>query len=108
MTGSGLLALVAGGGLLALTAELPQAHWQLLLWTLNAASAGAYAWDKHRAQLGGTRVPELLLHSLALLGGAGACMARHWTRHKTLKAAFGLSTLLGTLVLWAGAFWLAA
>lgn len=107
MSGSGLVALVASCGLIALAQELPTGPGRYVLWGLNLLSAVAYLWDKHQAQLGKHRIPESLLHLLALFGAAGASVSRHWARHKTQKASFGLSTLLGTLGLWAGVFWLA-
>ena len=50
-----------------------------------------YAADKTAAQQGGGRVPEAVLHLLALAGGAPGCfLGRHCFHHKTRKAHFGL------------------
>jgi uncharacterized membrane protein YsdA (DUF1294 family) len=60
--------------------------------TYVAASAVAlltYAADKARAQAGSRRVPERVLHALALAGGwPGALVAQQWFRHKTCKVCF--------------------
>lgn len=66
---------------------------------LNLASAGCFVFDKLLSKAGSPRIPEAVLHVMALLGGPGACLARYAVRHKTLKPAFGLSTFLGLLVL---------
>ena len=48
-----------------------------------------YAADKARSETGGRRVPERVLHALALAGGwPGAAVAQQWFRHKTRKARF--------------------
>lgn len=57
-----------------------------------AASLAAFVtfWlDKQRAVTGGRRVPEHLLHLLALVGGwPGAWLAARCFRHKTRKLRF--------------------
>ncbi len=56
---------------------------------ISAATFLVYAWDKHRARLGGRRVAESTLHLLSLLGGwPGAYLAQHRLRHKTAKTSF--------------------
>ncbi len=48
-----------------------------------------YGFDKRRARLGGSRIPEKTLHILELLGGwPGAYGAMRVFRHKTQKAPF--------------------
>ncbi len=65
-----------------------------ILWawlaTINVVTFVIYAWDKHRAKVvGARRVPEMVLHGLALVGGTiGAIGAMLIFRHKTRKAMF--------------------
>jgi uncharacterized membrane protein YsdA (DUF1294 family) len=48
-----------------------------------------YAWDKYAARRGRRRVPERMLHWLAVIGGwPGALLAQQWLRHKTVKKRF--------------------
>jgi len=75
----------------------------LLLWRLglaplyagligvNAVTLLLYGYDKHQAAAGGTRIPEAVLHILALLGGSPAALiGQELFRHKTRKLAFRL------------------
>lgn len=68
-------------------------NW-VLLWlvAINFVTFGYYGYDKGRAIRYGRRVPELLLHSLALAGGTlGAFAGMQCFRHKTLKGQFRLT-----------------
>lgn len=99
------LALALVAGVLAYAAGLhPYAAW-IVGWSI--ATFAFYGLDKGRAQGGGGRVPELVLHGMALLGGfAGGWLGRAFFRHKTLQPAFLLVLILST-VLHAGiALWL--
>lgn len=63
----------------------------LLAWlvAVNVATFAFYAYDKRIA--GGTwlRVPEAVLHGLALVGGSpAALLAQRLLRHKTVKPVF--------------------
>lgn len=50
-----------------------------------------YGYDKRQSIKGKIRVPELLLHSLALIGGTvGALAGQVVFRHKTVKRKFRL------------------
>jgi uncharacterized membrane protein YsdA (DUF1294 family) len=60
---------------------------------VNAAAFVAHAIDKRAAHRRKLRVPEALLHLLALAGGSpGALAGMHLLRHKTRKAGFQLVT----------------
>src|SRR4051794_12491840 len=86
--------LLASAALTGATAWLLASHLQtgaLLAYLagINLATFGAYLYDKSIA--GGTlwRVPETVLHLLALAGGSPAALAgQHLLRHKTRKPAF--------------------
>jgi uncharacterized membrane protein YsdA (DUF1294 family) len=56
---------------------------------VNVVTIAAYGYDKAIAGQNWTRIPEKILHSLALLGGSpGALIAQRWFRHKTIKGSF--------------------
>jgi uncharacterized membrane protein YsdA (DUF1294 family) len=85
-------------------------HWSPLLawmggWTPIAFAA--YGLDKRAATSGGWRIPEAVLHGLALVGGVvGAWAGRAVFRHKTRKPIFLVvlviaSVLWGAIALWA-------
>ena len=57
--------------------------------SINATTLLAYAYDKKISGGDRQRVPERVLHGLALVGGTPAALAgRLWLRHKTQKRAF--------------------
>ena len=67
-------------------------------WTLPAFAM--YGIDKRQARQGGWRVPESILHSLALVGGfIGAWAGRAVFRHKTRNRMFHV-VLLAATALW--------
>jgi uncharacterized membrane protein YsdA (DUF1294 family) len=87
------LALALAGLLVA--AFRPAIVWYHLLaaWlvAVNLTTFGYYAYDKSRAQAQsqGGRIPEVVLHGLAALGGSpGAYLGMAVLRHKTIKPAF--------------------
>jgi uncharacterized membrane protein YsdA (DUF1294 family) len=56
---------------------------------VNLATFALYAYDKRVAGGGRLRVPEAVLHGLALLGGTpAAVLGQRLLRHKTVKASF--------------------
>lgn len=68
------------------------AHWPLLyawLIAINAGTLAAYAYDKAAAGRQALRIPEIVLHTLALLGGTPAAfLGQVWLRHKSRKQTF--------------------
>jgi uncharacterized membrane protein YsdA (DUF1294 family)/cold shock CspA family protein len=81
-----------GVGLAAVTGLMHRAGLGWLgawLAGVNVATWPVYAWDKHRAVMGGRRVPEAVLLGLALAGGSPAAALAMWTlHHKTSKPSF--------------------
>jgi uncharacterized membrane protein YsdA (DUF1294 family) len=70
-----------------------QASWYSLLFcwlvAVNAVIFGYYGYDKSRARASRSRVPEVMLHGLALAGGTlGAYAGMRMFRHKTIKGSF--------------------
>ena len=50
---------------------------------------GAMGWDKSRARRGKSRVPEVTLHTLEMLGGwAGSMLGQRAFRHKNRKLTY--------------------
>jgi len=81
--------------------RLPGATWPALA-ALNLLTFLVYAWDKQAARKGRWRIPEKLLHTLALLGGWPAgWAARLLLHHKTLKPGFR-EAYWGTVLLHCG------
>jgi uncharacterized membrane protein YsdA (DUF1294 family) len=84
------------GFALCLTVGLLLALWRLGLAPVYGALVGInvvtlllYGYDKRQAVVGATRVPELALHTGALLGGSpGAFLGQQLFRHKTRKFRF--------------------
>jgi uncharacterized membrane protein YsdA (DUF1294 family) len=67
----------------------------LLAWSV--ATFVLYGLDKRAARQGGLRVPEVVLHGLALVGGAaggwaGMFLFRHKTRHPSFVAVLALAS----------------
>jgi uncharacterized membrane protein YsdA (DUF1294 family) len=63
----------------------------LYLLSVNLVTAGYYGFDKSRARRQGRRVPEVVLHGLAVAGGTpGAWLGMRLFRHKTIKGEFRL------------------
>jgi uncharacterized membrane protein YsdA (DUF1294 family) len=90
-------------GLFALLRHSFTWHWYhfVAAWliSVNVIAVGYYAYDKHRACGGGRRVPEMVLHGLALAGGSpGAWLAMRLFRHKTIKGSFRLAFWLIVVV----------
>jgi uncharacterized membrane protein YsdA (DUF1294 family) len=76
---------------------------------MSVVTFAAYGFDKQRAVNGGGRVPELVLHALALAGGfAGGWAGRAIFRHKTLHTSFTVVLFLATAIHAAVLLWLYA
>ncbi len=83
--------------------------WRLYYWIWLAIASGItfvlYGWDKYQSKRGGWRVPEVVLHGLALAGGfPGGWAGRSVFRHKTNKGFFvfvlAVSTAIHVVVYW--------
>jgi uncharacterized membrane protein YsdA (DUF1294 family) len=76
---------------------------------INLATFTLYAYDKRVAGGQRLRVPETVLHGLAMLGGTpAAVLAQRLLRHKTVKASFrrvGWAIIVLQLALLAGGVW---
>ncbi|MBN1816881.1 MAG: DUF1294 domain-containing protein [Sedimentisphaerales bacterium] len=103
--------LLAGLLLIGILAGL--AYWTSLepLWaywiSVSCVTFGAYGYDKRQSRRNGGRVPEAVLHILALAGGTpAAAIGQILFRHKTRKLQFRivffliLFAQLGVLVLY--------
>jgi uncharacterized membrane protein YsdA (DUF1294 family) len=56
---------------------------------VNVVTFGYYGYDKNQARRSSGRVPEVVLHGLALAGGSPAAwLAMRLFRHKTIKGSF--------------------
>lgn len=86
----------------------------LLLWlvAINLITFLYFAYDKRQAARQGRRVPEAVLHVLALLGGTpGAWLGMRFFHHKTMKRRFqivnwGIVVVQGVLfVVWLRWMW---
>jgi uncharacterized membrane protein YsdA (DUF1294 family) len=74
----------------------------------NAVTVLLYGYDKRQGVVGGGRVPELILHLAALVGGSpGALLAQVVFRHKTQKLKFRMIFIgvVLTQVLMAIGYW---
>lgn len=97
------LILVIALGLVFLTNLKPLWVW---LVAINLATLVAYGYDKAQAQAGRFRVPEIVLHGLALAGGfLGGWLGRSLFHHKTRKPIFAVILTLST-VIWLVIIWL--
>jgi len=70
-----------------------------LLWLASTSIVTflLYGFDKIQAKRDGGRVPEIILHSLALVGGFIGGWAGHFVfRHKTRKLVFLIVLVLAT------------
>ena len=91
-----LLVLIVGMLLVWLTKWNPLWIW---LVSINLVTFLAYGYDKSQAQRGALRVPEIVLHGLALFGGfLGGWIGRPVFHHKTQKPVFTLVLAVSTII----------
>lgn len=98
-----LLGAAITGVALFLVAWLVLRWSPLLAWMAawTPVAFAAYGLDKRAAVRGGWRIPEIVLHGLALVGGVlGAWAGRAVFRHKTQKPVFLVVLVLASVV-WA-------
>ena len=105
-----ILTLLVAAGLWWLFGQ--PGSWPMVLacWliAINPVACCYYGYDKWRSRAGGRRVPEFVLHALAIAGGSlGAYLGMQVFRHKTIKGSFRIAfwliivlqvTLLGWIV----------
>jgi uncharacterized membrane protein YsdA (DUF1294 family) len=91
-----LLVIVVAAVLLLVTGWNPFLVW---LGAAGLVTFGMYGYDKTQAKLGGWRVPEVVLHGLALAGGFwGGWLGRWVFRHKTQKPEFTVVLVVSTIL----------
>jgi uncharacterized membrane protein YsdA (DUF1294 family) len=84
--------------------------WQFyLIWVAIASGITflLYGFDKAQSKKGGWRVPEIVLHGLALAGGfPGGWAGRSVFRHKTKKGIFEFVLAVSTVIHLGLVYWL--
>jgi uncharacterized membrane protein YsdA (DUF1294 family) len=95
-----VLAAACGGGLFYVVRNMvdwkPYLAW-LVSWSI--VTFLFYGWDKSQAVRGAWRVPEMVLHGLALVGGvAGGWAGMFIFHHKTQKVEFKLVLVFATIL----------
>jgi len=72
--------------------RLPATAYPLLagwLVSINLIAFFYYGYDKQRARQGSRRIPEIVLHGLAIAGGSGGAYAgMRYFHHKSIKGRF--------------------
>jgi uncharacterized membrane protein YsdA (DUF1294 family) len=90
------VAALAALGLILLTTWNWYLTW-LAAWSI--ATFVLYGYDKMQAQRGGGRVPEVVLHGMALVGGAaGAWIGMFGFRHKVRKGSFWVVLIVASII----------
>jgi uncharacterized membrane protein YsdA (DUF1294 family) len=84
--------------------------WKLYwIWLVIASGITflLYGFDKAQSKKGGWRVPEIVLHGLALTGGfPGGWAGRSVFRHKTKKGIFIFVLTVSTVIHLGLVYWL--
>jgi uncharacterized membrane protein YsdA (DUF1294 family) len=98
--GYALGSIILGAAIIVALLLLTELNWYvdwLIGWSV--ALFALYGIDKTQAKLKGWRVPEVVLHALALIGGfAGGWLGMFTFRHKTQKPVFKVVLALATLI----------
>ena len=100
------IAVIAALALFLLLVWFTDVNWYVL-W-LAAASVvlfALYGYDKTEARVGGGRVPEIVLHGMALAGGflggwAGMFVFRHKTQKPVFKVVLAVATILHLVLIY--------
>ena len=85
------IAVVATAAVLLLFPNTSSAYLALGVWLvcINLLTFTYYGYDKFQAVHAGRRVPEMVLHLFAIVGGSLGAYIGMWTfRHKTIKGGF--------------------
>lgn len=91
-------ALTSAMSLLLYSFGITSPYWMYML-SLNVVAFVFYGFDKLKSLSDGFRVPEAVLHLLALAGGfAGGFCGRSVFRHKTQKPIFFFILCIGASV----------
>ncbi len=91
--------LLSGAILLALYAVMGQINYLAWALAVSLTTFIFYGMDKARARQSEGRIPEIVLHGLAIAGGAiGGWAGLFLFRHKTRHGEFYLILLLSTLL----------
>ena len=86
--------------------EMDRNRYAVWLISWGIATFVTYGLDKALAKLGWWRVPGILLHVLALIGGfAGGWLGMFIWRHKTTKARFWAVLFASTLLHGGAVYW---
>jgi uncharacterized membrane protein YsdA (DUF1294 family) len=97
-------AIVLGIGIFAALMLFVELNWYVA-WLIgwSVALFTLYGIDKTQAKINGWRVPEAVLHSLALIGGfiggwLGMFTFRHKTKHPIFKVVLAIATVIGAML----------
>lgn len=93
-------AVVLGIGVIIALLVFTELNWYInWLAGWSVALFALYGIDKAQARLGGWRVPEVVLHALALIGGfIGGWLGMFLFRHKTQKPVFKVVLAVATVI----------